>query len=57
MIKKILFLSAVVLFFAACSGDESDVKNDSDTTSVESAEMPEINLSEFDTKAGEFVAL
>jgi len=55
MIKKILILSAVVLFFAACRGDESDVKNDSDTTSVESAEMPEINLSEFDTKAGEFV--
>ena len=52
MIKKILFFSAVVLSFAACSGDESNVKNNSDTTSVE---LTEINLSEFDTKAGEFV--
>lgn len=55
MIKRTLFLSAIVLFFTACGEDESDVKNDIDTTVIENVSMPEIAVGDFESKAGEFV--
>ena len=50
MIKKIFLLSAVVLFVAACGNDSDDVDQPIDTT-----EITEIALADFESKAGEFV--
>jgi len=58
MIKKFLFLSAIVAIFAAC-GEESDTNTTSNDTAtvevVKNAEATEILMSNFDAKAGEFV--
>ncbi len=55
MIRRILFVSAIAIFFMACNEDNNDAGNENDTTIVDNLEMPSIILSEFESKAGEFV--
>ncbi|NOZ33712.1 MAG: hypothetical protein GXO80_00245 [Chlorobi bacterium] len=55
MIKKILFLSVSVLLIAACGNNDNTEKNKSDTTEIKLAEVPEINLNEFDSLAANYV--
>ncbi len=55
MIKKILFLSVSVLFTVACSNNDNTEKSKSDTTEIKLAEVPEINLNEFDSLAANYV--
>lgn len=58
MIRKILFISAIVAVFASC-GEESNTNstpNDTATVNtVKNTEATEILMSDFDAKAGEYV--
>jgi len=58
MIKKLLFISAVVAIFASCGEESNTNSTPNDTAVVETqknAEATEMLMSEFDAKAGEFV--
>jgi len=58
MIKKFLFLSAIVVIFASCGEDSNTNTTPNDTATIETvknAEATEILMSDFEAKASEFV--
>ena len=58
MIKKLLFVSAIVALFASCGEETNTTTTPNDTATVEtvkSAEATEILMSDFDKKAADFV--
>ncbi len=58
MIKKFLFLSAIVAVFVSCGEESNTNTTPNDTATIETvknAEATEILMSDFEAKAGEFV--
>lgn len=58
MIKKLLFVSAIVALFASCGEESNTTTTPNDTASVtvtKNAEATEILMSDFETKATDFV--
>ena len=55
MIKRILFSSIIVLFFAACGNDDNTQAGGNDTTEIKNENTTEMSVANFDSLASQYV--